>query len=184
VQPIQVLDIDGQQAGTYRRSVDTPDGAMLLIARKENLGGGTIVVPAREADEQDGAWCLPYGELSIREAPPYSPNVELHFYFEFWERLAAANFSSSIDEYMPTGSGPVPSTGEVPDDRLKEAVTAALHEAGDQGVNYHLVRVHVNRGTVLLEGYQNDTVGRLAAAEAARVPGVKEIINMLVIHAL
>ena len=41
----------------------------------------------------------------------------------------------------------------------------------------------VNRGTVLLEGYQNDTPERLAAAEAAAaVPGVKEIVNMLVIR--
>jgi len=39
----------------------------------------------------------------------------------------------------------------------------------------------VKRGTVLLEGYQIDTPARLAAAEAAAsVPGVKEIINMLV----
>jgi osmotically-inducible protein OsmY len=119
MQPTPVLDVDGHQAGTYQRSVDTPDGAMLLIAREENLGGR-----------------------------------------------------------------PVSSEEEVPDDRLQEAVTAALREAGDQGVNYHLVHVHVNRGTVLLEGYQNDTVGRLAAAEAARVPGVKEIVNMLVIRAL
>jgi hypothetical protein len=184
MQPIPVLDIDGRQAGTYQRSIETPDGEMLLIAREDPLGGGTIVVPAREADKPDGVWRLPYGGLSIREAPPYSPNVAMHFYFEFWERLGAANFSSSIDEYMPTGSGPVPCDVEVPDDRLQEAVTAVLREAGDQGVNYHLAHVHVNRGTVLLEGYQNDTEGRLAAAEAARVPGVKEIVNMLVIRAL
>ena len=90
-----------------------------------------------------------------------------------------------MDEYMPTGSGPVLSDVDVPDDRLQEAVTAALREATDTGVDYHLVHVSVNRGTVLLEGYQNDTPGRLAAAEAAAsVPGVKEIINMLVIRAL
>jgi hypothetical protein len=36
-----------------------------------------------------------------------------------------------------------------------------------------------------LEGYQSDTPARLAAAQAAAsVPGVKEIINMLVIRPL
>ena len=86
---------------------------------------------------------------------------------------------------MPTGSGPVLSAVDVPDDHLQEAVTAALREAASAGVDYHLVHVSVRQGTVLLEGYQNDTPGRLAAAKAtASVPGVKEIINMLVIRAL
>jgi osmotically-inducible protein OsmY len=50
-------------------------------------------------------------------------------------------------------------------------------------VNCYLAHVSVKRGTVLLEGYQDDTPGRLAAAEAAAsVPGVKEVINMLVIR--
>jgi len=185
MKPIQVFDVDGQQIGTYQRSIDTPDGAMLLIARENPLGGGTIVVPGREADKTESAWSLPYGGLSIREAPPYSPNVDLHAYFVFWERLGAANFSSSMDEYMPTGSGPVLSDVEVPDDLLQQAVTAALRNAGGAGVDHHLVQVSVKRGTVLLEGYQPDTPARLAAAEAAaRVPGVKEIVNMLVIRAL
>ena len=182
---IQVLDTDGQQVGTYQRNVDTPDGEMMLIAREERLGGGTIVVPGFEADESDGTWRLPYGELSIREAPPYSPNVELHAYFEFWKRLGTGNFNGSMDEYMPAGSGPVLSDVDIPDDRLQEAVTDALREAANAGVDYHLAQVSVNRGTVLLEGYQFDTPGRLAAAKAAAsVPGVKEIINMLVIRAL
>lgn len=183
--PTQVLDADGQQVGTFQRSVDTPDGEMMLITREERLGGGTIVVPAREAGEPDGAWHLSYGELSVREAPPYSPNVDLHAYFEFWERLGVRNISSSVAEYMSTGSGPVQSDVEVPDARLQEAVIAALREAASGGVNRHLVRVSVKRGTVLLEGYQNDTPERLAAAKAAAsVPGVKEIINMLVVCAL
>ena len=42
-------------------------------------------------------------------------------------------------------------------------------------------RVSVKRGTVLLEGYQMDTPARLAAAS---VPGVKEVVNMLVIRVL
>ena len=184
MQPTKVLDADGQQIGTYQRSVDTPDGDMVLIAREERLGGGTIVVPAREAGESDGAWRLAYGELSVREAPPYSPNVDLHAYFEFWERLGARNFNISMTDNMPADSGPVRSAVDVPDARLQEAVTAALREAGE-GMDYHLVRVSVKRGTVLLEGYQNDTLGRRVAVEAAdSVPGVKEVINMLVIRAL
>jgi BON domain len=185
MQPTPVLDANGQQVGTYQRSVDTPDGEMMLVTREERLGGGTIVVPAREVGEPDGAWHLPYGELSIREAPPYSANVALHAYFEFWKRLGAGNVNNSMAEYLPTGSGWVPSDVDVPDDRLQEGVTAALREAAGLGVYSHLVRVSVKRGTVLLEGEQNDTSGRLAAAEAAAsVPGVKEIINMLVIRAL
>jgi len=181
--PTKVLGGNGQQVGTYQRSVDTPDGEMLLIAREERLGGGTIVVPAHEAYKQAEAWGLPYSELSICEAPPYSPHVDLHAYFEFWKRLGGDNMNSSMVQYMPTGSGPVPSEVEVPDDRLQEAVTAALREAA--GVAYHLVRTSVKRGTVLLEVYQEDASGRLAAAQAAAsVPGVKEIINMLVIRAL
>jgi hypothetical protein len=185
MQPTQVIDGAGQQVGMYQRSVGTPDGQMMLIARDERLGGGTIVVPERQAEEQDTQWKLPYGELSVHEAPPYSPNVGLHAYFEFWERLGADNFNQSADEYMPTGSGLVPSAVDVPDAELQVSVTAALHAAGGAGVNSHQVHVSVTRGTVLLEGFQLDTTGRLAAAEAAaRVPGVKEIVNMLVIRAV
>lgn len=183
MQPTQVLDWNGEQAGTYLRRVDTPDGALLLIARDERLGGGTIVILAHNAGEPDDAWHLPYGELSLREAPPYSPNVNLHAYFEFWERLGTANFNLSMAEYMPSGSGLVQSDVEVPDDRLQAVVTAALREV--TGIYPHLITVSVKHGTVLLEGYQNDTPGRLAAAKAAAsVPGVKEIINMLVIRAI
>jgi len=65
-----------------------------------------------------------------------------------------------------------------------KAVIAALRDAGGC-VNRHLVRVSVKHGTVLLEGYHNDTPGRLAAAEAAAsVPRVKEIIDMLMIRAV
>ncbi len=180
MKPTQVLDSDGQPIGKYQSSVDTRDGEMLLIARDEQFGGGTIVIPAREADERDGEWRLPYGGLSILEAPPYSTNVDIHAYFEFWRRLGAGNSNGSMNEFMPTGSGPVLSDVDFPDSILQTDVSDALREA--EGVDYHLARVSVNRGTVLLEGYQNDTPGRLAAAKAARVPGVKEIINMLVIR--
>ena len=45
MQPTQAFDRDGQQVGTYLRSIDTPDGEMLLIAREERLGGGSVVTP-------------------------------------------------------------------------------------------------------------------------------------------
>ena len=182
MEPTQVFDSEGQCVGTYQRSIGTPDGQMMLIDRNERLGGGTIVVPERQAEEQDARWQLPYGELSMREAPPYSPNVDLRAYFAFWERLGSSNTNSSLSEYVPTGSGPVPCTMDVPDDDLREAVTAVLHESGGL-VNLHTLQVSVKRGTVLLEGYQNDTTGRRGAAEAAAsVLGVKEIVNMLVIR--
>ncbi len=185
MEPTRVLDMEGQSIGEYQRSVDSPDGGMLLIGREERLGGGTIVVPARAAGEPDSVWRLPYGELSIREAPPYSPNVDLHAYFEYWKRLGADDFNGSANEYVPTGSGPVRSDAIVPDEILQKEVTDALREAARRGVDYHLARVSVNRGTVLLEGYQPDTSGRLAAATAtASVPGVREIVNMLVIRSL
>ena len=182
MEPTQVFDSEGQCVGTYQRSIGTPDGQMMLIDRNERLGGGTIVVPERQAEEQDARWQLPYGELSMREAPPYSPNVDLSAYFAFWERLGSSNTNSSLSEYVPTGSGPVPSDWDVPDGDLREAVTAVLHESGGL-VNLHTLQVSVKRGTVLLEGYQNDTTGRRGAAKAAAsVLGVKEIVNMLVIR--
>ena len=182
MEPTQVFDSEGQCVGTYQRSIGTPDGQMMLIDRNERLGGGTIVVPERQAEEQDARWQLPYGELSMREAPPYSPNVDLSAYFAFWERLGSSNTNSSLSEYVPTGSGPVPSDWDVPDGDLREAVTAVLHESGGV-VNLHALQVSVKRGTVLLEGYQNDTTGRRGAAKAAAsVLGVKEIVNMLVIR--
>ena len=182
MEPTQVFDSEGQCVGTYQRSIGTPDGQMMLIDRNERLGGGTIVVPERQAEEQDARWQLPYGELSMREAPPYSPNVDLSAYFAFWERLGSSNTNSSLSEYVPTGSGPVPCTMDVPDDDLREAVTAVLDESGGV-VNLHTLQVSVKRGTVLLEGYQNDTTGRRGAAKAAAsVLGVKEIVNMLVIR--
>lgn len=180
--PARVLDSDGQQIGTYQRSAETPDGPMLLIERDSRFGGGTIVVSAKEAGEPErGAWHLPYGELSIREAPPYSPNVALHAYFSFWERLGTGNVTQTLNEYLPTGSGPVASDRDVPDDPLRTAVESALHE----GLDYHLIQLTIKNGTVLLEGYQRDTPRRLKAAQAAAsVPGVKEVVNMLVIRAL
>ena len=130
-------------------------GTVKLITREEQLGGGTIVVPARAANWSDNACLLPYGELSIREAPPYSPNVDFHAYFAFWKRLVSGNVNLAGSQYMPTGSGSVSSDVEVPDDRISEALTAALRRA--DGVNRYLVQLTVKHGTVLLEGSQLDT---------------------------
>jgi osmotically-inducible protein OsmY len=50
-------------------------------------------------------------------------------------------------------------------------------------VSPHPIEVTVRNGTVLLEGYQNDTLARLAAGQAAAtVPGVREIVNMIVVR--
>jgi len=156
---------------------------MLFLAREERLGGGIIIIPIRSTSKSDDAWHLAYSELSVREAPPYSPNVDLHAYFAFWERLGTDDFNRSMGEYMPSGSGPVDSTAEVPDGLLRDAVMAALRHS--EGVLPHLIAVSVKAGTVLLEGFQGDTPARLSAAQAvAKVPGVKEIVNMLVIRSL
>jgi hypothetical protein len=180
--PAPVFASDGRRIGTCRSGAQARDGLLLLIEREERLGGGTIAVPAKEAGEpeRDG-WHLPYGELSIREAPPYSPNVDLNAYLLFWERLGAANYNLAADEYTPTGSGPVDSERTVPDGQIRAAVESALRE----GLDYHLIQVDVHNGTVLLQGYERDTPRRLQAAQAAAsVPGVKEVINMLVIRPL
>jgi osmotically-inducible protein OsmY len=86
---------------------------------------------------------------------------------------------------MPTGSGPVQCDADLPDALVQEEVIAALRDDAGESVEPHLIRVSVRSGTVLLEGFQFDTHGRLAAAEAAaNVPGVKEVVNMLVINAV
>lgn len=182
-----VLDIDGQRIGWRRRSIRTEDGELILIAREERFGGGAIVVPWRQLACKNGEdECrLSYSEMSIREAPQYSQNVDLHAYFEFWKRLGARNSNMSMEEYVPTGGGAVQSDVDLPDDLLREEVIAALADTPERSVNTHLATVSVRHGTVLLDGYQNTTEGRLAAAQAAAsVAGVKEIVNMLVIRAL
>ncbi len=183
--PTDVFDSTGQLIGTYQRSIQTTDGKVMLVTRDERFGGGTIVLSAHEAGDPEQPWHLPYGELSIREAPPYSPNVPLHAYFDFWERLGADNRNISMDAYLPGGSRTLQTNGGVPDDMLREAITDALDEDTDGVINVHGIDMSVHEGTVLLEGFQNDTRGRLAAAEAvATVPGVREIVNMLVIRPL
>jgi fructose-bisphosphate aldolase class I len=194
VTPILVFDLDGNRIGTFQRTVQSDDGELVMIARDKRLGGGTIIVSARElpaaservAGNADVAkWRLPYCELSILEAPQYSSNVDLHAYVEFWERLGTRNSNASLEGYLPTGSGSVRSAVELPDALLLEEVNAALHDSTGGSVNTHLARVSVKHGTVLLDGYQNTTEGRLAASEAAAsVAGVKEVVNMLVIRAL
>jgi hypothetical protein len=183
-QPKRVIDADGQDIGVYVRRVDTAKGEAVLIQRAERLGGGTIVLPARDLEQRGEEWVAPYEDLSILEAPPYSPNVELDAYLDFWKRLGTSNMMSSVSEFLSTGSGPVESGQDVPDAQIEEMVNERLRDASDKGVDHYLVSVSVNNGTVLLEGYQSDTPARLAAAQAAAsVPGVKEIVNMLAIRA-
>lgn len=179
----QVTDFNGKLIGTYVRSVNSEMDELLLVERQERLGGGTIVVPMPKAGPPDEPWQLPYCERSVREAPPYSPNVNLQAYVEFWKRLGPDNFNRSQADTVNAGSGPVDCQVEVPDDELQEQVRAALNHVS--GVFPHLITTTVTRGTVLLEGYQGDTIGRLRAAQtAASIVGVKEVINMLVIRSV
>jgi hypothetical protein len=183
MRPNEVFDAEGQSIGTYQHSILSKEGKMMLIARDEQFGGGTIVLSAHEAGEPEIPWHLPYGEISIREAPPYSPNVPVHAYFRFRERLGADNSNISMGSYLPSGSGTLQTNGGVPDDLLRSAINEALDE--DDRINHHLIDMSVHEGTVLLEGFQNDTQERLLAAQAvASVPGVREIVNMLVIRPL
>ncbi|MEN6546883.1 MAG: BON domain-containing protein, partial [Armatimonadia bacterium] len=181
--PQRVTDMNGHDVGVYVRRVDTASGEAVLIQRAERLGGGTIVLQAREVEQRGQEWRVPYDDLAILEAPPLSPNVALDAYLDFWDRLGTGDMNSSLDEFMASGSGPVAPRQDVPDAQIEAMVKERLQDT--EGVEHHLVRVSVNKGTVLLEGYQGDTSGRLAAAQAAAaVPGVKEIVNMLVIRAL
>jgi len=183
-QPKRVIDADGQDIGVYVQCVGTAKGEAAVIQRAERLGGGTIVLPDRDLEQRGEEWVVPYGDLSILEAPPYSPNVELEAYLDFWKRVGTSNMMSSVSEFLPTGSGPAESDQDVPDAQIEEMVNERLRDASDKGVNHHLISVSVNKGTVLLEGFQGDTPARLAAAQAtASVPGVKEIVNMLAIRA-
>jgi hypothetical protein len=174
--------VNGHDIGAYIRRVDTAKGEAVLIERAERLGGGTIVLWASELKQREGEWMAPYEDLSILEAPPLSPNVELDAYLDYWKRLGSRNLNSTPSEFTSAGSGPVASTQDVPDAEIEEMVKERLKDA--KGVAAHIVQVSVHKGTVLLEGYQGDTSSRLAAAQAAAtVPGVKEIVNMLVIRA-
>jgi hypothetical protein len=183
--PGDVFDADGKRIGSYQQDIVDADGDMILVSRDEEYGGGTIVVTAEQVTKLEDGWKLPYGELSVLEAPPYSPNVDLHAYFEFWRRLGAKNTNISATSFQPKGSGPVKSDVDLADGWIHDQVENALTEASGSFISYDLIDLSVNHGTVLLEGYQNDTVERLAAATiAASIPGVKEIVNMLVVRAI
>lgn len=178
----RVVNPDGLDIGLLLERRQTKRGAVALIARAENLGGSVIVVPARELDEKPNEVTAPYDELSVREAPPYSSNVDLEAYITYWKRLADINYTSSASAFLPTGSGPVNSGNEeVADDLIEQQVARRLRESG---LRHRGLRVTVRGGTVLLEGCQNDTQSRLAAAQtAASVPGVREIVNMITVRA-
>jgi hypothetical protein len=181
----RVVSPDGEIVGTAGQRLETDSGEVMLVERVEHLGGGRIVVPARELRERGEEIVTPYGRLSVREAPPYSPNVPLEAYVRFWRRLDGSNLNESESAFLTPGSGQVPGpSSNLPDEEIAALVELRLREAGSSGVEHHLIEVTAKNGTVLLEGRQNDTAARLAAAQtAASVPGVREVVNMIVIRA-
>jgi hypothetical protein len=179
-----LVGFEGESLGTVRQRVATHLGAAVLVQRIEELGGGTIVLPADQLEARGDEVASPYSRLSIREAPPYSANVPVMAYLRYWDRLGAGDVNQSEASYVPTGSGPVAGpVSDLTDEEIAGLVKQALRDA--PGVVANPIRVTVSGGTVLLEGEQNDTLARAAAAEAAAgVPGVKEIVNMVVVRAV
>jgi hypothetical protein len=179
-----LVGFDGGPLGTAGRQAGTPLGVAVLVERAQDLGGGTIVLPADQLEVRGDEVTSPYSRLSIREAPPYSTNVPLMAYLRYWDRLGAGDVNQSEASYVPTGSGPV--TGppsDLADQEIADLVRRGLREA--RGVVANPIKVTVSGGTVLLEGEQNDTLARAAAAQAAAaVPGVREIVNMIVVRAV
>jgi len=177
------MGLEGEYLGTVAEEVETGQGTAVFVERLEELGGGMTVLPKNQLEDRGDEVVSPYGRLSMLEAPPYSPNVPLTAYLRYWKRLGAGNVNQSESSYLPTGSGPVSGPpSDLSDREIANLVAQALHDA--RGVAAHAIRVTVTDGTVLLEGEQNDTRARLAAAEAVTaVPGVQEIVNMLVVRA-
>ena len=180
----RLINLEGREIGTALEQRETDKGAVVLVSRVESFGGGTVVFPIRELEDRGKEIAAPYDELSLLEAPPYSPNVNLEAYVTYWLRLADTNYSSSATAFLPTGSGPVTGeTADVSDDQIEAEVNRRLRAAASHGVRHRTIQVTVNKGTVILQGHQNDTPTRLAAAQAASVPGVKEIVNMIMVRA-
>ena len=179
----RLVGFEGEPLGKVGQRLETRQGAVVLVHRAKDLGGGTIVLPADELEERAEEVAAPYGKLSILEAPPYSSEVPLESYLRFWKRLGAGNVNQTESEFLTADSGPVagpPSRNS--DSQIAELVKDRLRR--ESGVLPHLIEITVRNGTVLLEGDQEDTSARLAAGQAAAtVPGVKEIVNMLVVRA-
>ena len=177
-----LVGFEGESLGTVGQRLETREGAVALVHRAERLGGGTIVLPASELEDRAEEIVAPYDKLSIMEAPPYSPEVPLESYLRFWKRLGGGNINQTEAEYLTADSGPVAGPpSDLTDDEIAGLVKDRLQHTS--GVSPHLIEITVRNGTVLLEGDQGDTTTRLAAGEAAAtVPGVKEIVNMIVIR--
>jgi hypothetical protein len=179
----RLVGFHGESLGTVGERLETHGGVLVLVHRAEHLGGGTILLPASELEDRAEEVVAPYGKLSIREAPPYSTNVPLESYLQFWKRLGAGNSNQGEDSFLSADSGPVDGPpSHLSDDEIVQLVRDGLR--GVPGVSSHAIEVTVRNGTVLLEGIQNDTLARLAAGQAAAaLPGVRELVNMIVVRA-
>lgn len=126
----RLVGFGGEPFGTAGQRLETPQGAVVLVHRAEDLGGGIIVLPASELEDRAEEIVAPYGELSIREAPPYSSDVPLDSYLRFWKRLGASNSSQTESEYLTADSGPVAGPpSSLTDDQIAELVKDGLQRA-------------------------------------------------------
>jgi hypothetical protein len=179
-----LVGLSGEHLGRVGERVETRLGTAAFVQRAEDLGGGMTVVPANQLEDRGEEIASPYGRLSMLEAPPYSANVPLTSYLRYWKRLGAGNINQDESSYLSTGSGPVGGEEtELTDEEIAGLIEGALRAAPSVVAN--AIDVTVRDGTALLEGEQNDTPARLAAAQAAAgVRGVREIVNMIVVRAV
>lgn len=181
----RVVGMQGEVLGSVAQAPSLQNGhQVVLVERSDELGGGTIVLPSIELEDRGEEMLAPYGKLSIREAPPYSPNVPFDAYLDYWRRLQDGNVFQPESGFVPTGSGPVAGLhADISDEEVTELVRERIENATPSGVAPHLIELSVRNGTVLLQGYQSDATTRLAAAQAAAaVAGVREVVNMLIIR--
>ena len=150
--PIQVFDVDGRQVGMYQRNVDTPNGEMVLIAREERLGGGTIAT----------------------HSGPNEHGVPKVAGFKSTERYIASRdlevaVNASVTLQRPLLVKGEPGTGK----------TVLAHEIAE-ALGYPLIEWHVKSTTKAQQGlYEYDAVSRLRDGQLGDAR-VHDIANYIV----